>query len=95
MRLPCERYIKPARDVRVDRFQDALTYDNNLQVATGSRDRTVKVWDVHDGACLWTAVGHEAPVSALVFKPSNGGLLASVGADRTIRVWDIDAQVST
>jgi WD40 repeat protein len=36
-------------------------------VATGSADRTIKVWSLADGSCLRTLEGHTASVLALSF----------------------------
>jgi platelet-activating factor acetylhydrolase IB subunit alpha len=56
-------------------------------VATGSRDKTIKLWDAH-GTLIKTLVGHENWVSGLVFHPG-GKYLISVGDDKTIRCWDL------
>ncbi|KIM71777.1 hypothetical protein PILCRDRAFT_830134 [Piloderma croceum F 1598] len=60
-------------------------------VATGSRDKTVRIWDGLRGQCLWTffsKVGHDNWVRALVFHPS-GKYLLSAADDGTIRIWDL------
>lgn len=57
-------------------------------VATGSRDKTIKLWDAQSGQCLKTLVGHDNWVRALVFHPS-GKFLLSASDDKTIRTWDL------
>jgi len=57
-------------------------------VATGSRDKTIKIWDALRGQCLWTFVGHDNWVRALAFHPS-GKYLLSAADDRSIRIWDL------
>ena len=57
--------------------------------ATGSWDRTVKLWDLRDagfGEERFTLVGHTGPVRALA-ATANRQLLASAGNDGTIRLW--------
>lgn len=56
--------------------------------ATGSRDKTIKLWDAQSGQCLRTLAGHDNWVRALAFHP-NGKALLSASDDKTIRVWDL------
>ncbi|KJA21636.1 hypothetical protein HYPSUDRAFT_67562 [Hypholoma sublateritium FD-334 SS-4] len=57
-------------------------------VLTGSRDKTIKLWDALRGQCLWTFVGHDGWVQALTFHPC-GKFLLSAADDHTMRVWDL------
>ena len=59
---------------------------NNL--ASGSYDHTIKLWNPLDGHCLRTLKGHQDRVGSVVFSP-NGNTLASGSSDQTIRLWDI------
>ncbi|KIW01994.1 nuclear distribution protein PAC1 [Verruconis gallopava] len=56
-------------------------------VATGSRDKTIKLWDAR-GTLIKTLVGHDNWVRGLVFHPG-GKYLLSCGDDKTIRCWDL------
>lgn len=55
--------------------------------ATGSRDKTIKIWD-SAGQCLKTLTGHDNWVRGLAFSP-NGKNLLSVSDDKTMRIWDL------
>src|SRR5262249_29112013 len=57
------------------------------RLASGSADKTVKVWDVAGGQCLLTLQGHQRPVQACAFSP-DGTRLASGSSDQTVKVWD-------
>lgn len=57
-------------------------------VATGSRDKTIRLWDAYSGQCLKVLIGHDNWIRALVFHPS-GKYLLSASDDHTIRVWDL------
>jgi len=59
-------------------------------LASSSRDRTIKIWDVSLGIQLRTLTGHESSVTEVVFSP-DGQTLASAGtSDDTIRVWKVE-----
>ncbi|EEP82812.1 nuclear migration protein nudF [Uncinocarpus reesii 1704] len=59
-------------------------------VATGARDKTVKLWDSR-GSLIKTLIGHNNWVRGLVFHPG-GKYLFSVGDDKTIRCWDLSQE---
>ncbi len=63
----------------------ALSPDERL-LASGSRDRKIKIWDMKTGLELVVLAGHGARIRNLVFSP-DGRLLASAGDDGTIRIW--------
>lgn len=43
---------------------------NGMYLATGSRDKTVKIWDRQTGLEIRTLVGHEHTINALDFSPN-------------------------
>ncbi|KAH8099515.1 dynein regulator [Cristinia sonorae] len=57
-------------------------------VATGSRDKTIKLWDTQSGQMLRSLAGHDNWVRAIVFHPT-GKFLLSASDDYTIRVWEL------
>ena len=67
---------------------------NGSQLATASKDATIKIWDAATGRELKTLLGHEAGVVSVRWSP-DGELLASAAQDNTIRVWDVAAGAST
>ncbi len=56
------------------------------RLASGSGDRTIKLWDPASGSCTATLEGHSGSVWALAVLP--GGRLASGSDDCTIKLWD-------
>ena len=56
-------------------------------LASGSRDHTVRLWDVQTGRTLRTLTGHTNFVTSVAFSP-DGRVLASGSEDRTVRLWD-------
>jgi WD40 repeat protein len=57
-------------------------------LASGSHDRTIKIWDANTGECLQTLHGHVEAVWALSWR-SDGRMFASSSLDRTIKLWDL------
>ncbi|KAH2583339.1 hypothetical protein KXV63_005929, partial [Aspergillus fumigatus] len=64
----------------------AFSQDGRL-LASGSRDRTIKLWDPAIGAVKHTLEGHSDWVRSVAFS-QNGRFLASGSYDKTIKLWD-------
>lgn len=60
---------------------------DGLQIASGSSDQTVKVWDAQSGEEKLTLRGHSNYVTSVAFSP-DGRRIASGSYDSTIRIWD-------
>jgi len=59
----------------------------NGMLASGSADKTIRIWDVEKGICTTVIEGHEEAISGLAELRS--GLLVSGSYDGTIRLYDI------
>ncbi|XP_014205113.1 lissencephaly-1 homolog isoform X3 [Copidosoma floridanum] len=57
-------------------------------LASGSRDKSIRIWDVGSGVCLFILLGHDNWVRGIVFHPS-GKFIVSASDDKTLRIWDI------
>eukprot|EP01041_Mallomonas_annulata_P004733 gene4733-9401_t len=58
-------------------------------IISGSKDRSIKIWDAYDGICLGTLMGHAANVTAVGIRV-NGTQIVSGSDDKTIKVWDTE-----
>lgn len=67
--------------------ESAVFSPNGLQVASASRDNSVKIWDVNTGECVKTLTGHNDIVNSAVYSP-NGNLIVSGSKDNSVKIWD-------
>ena len=61
---------------------------DGTQLACGSEDSTIKLWNAFTGELIATFTGHQGFVETLTFSP-DGDTLASGGTDGTVQFWDI------
>ena len=61
---------------------------------TGSRDQTLRSWNVGETSCKRVLNGHTKPIIDLDVAP-NETCIASLAADRTLRVWDLENGLNT
>jgi WD40 repeat protein len=64
----------------------AISPDSNF-VATGSRDKSAKLWELRTGREVRSFLGHELTVTCLRFSP-DGKLLITGSSDGTARIWE-------
>lgn len=62
---------------------------DNRYAASGSRDYTIKLWDVNTGMEIHTFEGHSHSVKSVVFS-RDGKYLLSGAVDNSLRVWDVN-----
>ncbi len=65
----------------------AVSPDSSL-VATGSKDKSVKLWDVSTGREVRSLLGHEATVTSVAFT-ADGKQLLTGSNDQTYRMWNV------
>ena len=62
-------------------------HENNI--VSGSRDGTLRVWDLTRGVCVHTLVGHSASVRCVVY---DGRRAVSGASDYLVKIWDVETE---
>jgi WD40 repeat protein len=57
-------------------------------VASGSADKTIKLWNTNTGQCVSTLSGHSHYVTSVAWN-NDGTKLASGSWDKTVKVWSV------
>lgn len=65
----------------------AVSPDSNF-VATASKDKSIKLWELGTGREIRSFLGHEMTVSSLAFS-SDGKYIVSGSYDKSTRFWDV------
>lgn len=64
-----------------------MSPDSNY-VATGSRDKSAKLWELSTGREVRSFLGHEGSVNCIDFT-RDGKLMITSSGDQTARIWDV------
>jgi WD40 repeat protein len=67
-------------------------------IASGSADKTIKVWNAQTGQCVSTLTGHKDRVNSVCFSPCARKIISGGGwatyyqghGDFSIRMWDAE-----
>ncbi|WP_161975826.1 WD40 repeat domain-containing protein [Tengunoibacter tsumagoiensis] len=59
-------------------------------IASGSYDRTVRIWDATSYACIYTLYGHDDWVRSVSFD-HDGKTVASASRDGTVICWEVSS----
>jgi WD40 repeat protein len=61
---------------------------DSQRVVSGSRDKTVKIWDMATGACVQMLKGHNDSVNLVAFS-ADSQQVASGSSGRKVKIWDM------
>jgi WD40 repeat protein/serine/threonine protein kinase len=68
---------------------NSVSFDRDGRFAlSGSKDKTVKLWDLATGSCIRTFKGHADVVNSVSFS-MDGRFALSGSKDKTVKLWDL------
>jgi len=73
-----------------DRVEGVAFFNDGRRAVTGSRDKTLRIWNVQKGTLLGEPLqGHQASIFSVAVSP-DGRRIASGGQDNTVILWDVE-----
>ncbi|MFW9820465.1 MAG: WD40 repeat domain-containing protein, partial [Candidatus Thorarchaeota archaeon] len=62
---------------------------DNKSIASGSKDKLIKIWDLNTGKLLRTLRGHKKYINSVAIS-SDGKYIISGSNDKTVKIWNLD-----
>ena len=74
-------------------MNSAAWRSDSKKVATGSEDKTARVWDANSGQELFVLKGHTETINSVAWRP-DGQRIVTTSEDKMAKVWDIQTSGS-
>ena len=62
---------------------------NCFQLASGSDDNTVKIWDLRRKGCIYTLPAHQKTISDICFDRNDSNFMLTCSYDSTFKLWNV------
>jgi WD40 repeat protein/serine/threonine protein kinase len=87
MDIPMEASVRSLQG-RTGAIDSVAVTPDGRHIVSGSRDHTLRMWDLGTGRCLTTLQGHTDNVNSVAVNP-DGRHIVSGSRDHTLRMWDL------
>ena len=67
-----------------------IVVENQLYLISGSKDKTIRIWNMNSGRCETILYGHSSTINSIVLR---NNCLISGGNDGCIKTWDLDKKI--
>ena len=68
-------------------LSDCAYHPSGDLIATVSHDRTLKLWNAHNGEKLYSVIAHVDKIKTVAFSP-DGKTIVTGGNDQVVKLWD-------
>ncbi len=85
------RTLQHTLEGHVDSVHSVRFSPDGSVLVSGSKDRSIRMWDTAQGGEIGLFAGHDGAVLDLAFSP-DGQRLASGASDKKARLWDVQTQ---
>lgn len=84
-------FFQVLQEGRSKEIQDIAISSDGQVLATGGKDKTVKLWRINTEELRSTLIGHSDTIESVVISP-DGQTVVSGSADQTIRIWNLHSE---
>jgi ribosomal RNA-processing protein 9 len=84
-----KKLVATDTDFNTDQVMALALSDDNQFLATGGKDRVLRIWRPATGRFVDKFKGHQGPIFGLAFQRGGSHNLFSASGDRTIKVWNV------
>ncbi|CAN8256072.1 unnamed protein product [Cochlearia groenlandica] len=87
--MSCSYVLSGHKEVVLS-LDTCVSSSGNVLIVTGSKDKTVRLWNATSKSCIGIGTGHNGDILAVAFAKKSFSFFVSGSGDRTLKVWSLD-----